>query len=305
MPLKDRIKNIIPDQVLDWNRERKKRALNEALAAQKESGDILTRDSLSTRLRNIGLQKGDVVMVHSAMSKIGYLQDGPETFVNALFDVIGKEGTLCMPSSPVKMLQLDYIKGNPEFDVGNTPSAMGAITEYFRLMPETKRSLHPTEPVCASGPLADQLTKDHFGCETPYTVNSPWKKLMEADGKILYVGVTLDNAGTHLHTLEDAVDFKYPVYVDKLFDVTCIDSVGNRKQMKTRVHNPDFSKRRKCDGLIPMFMERNVLTRHQVGKADCLLLDAQSMFDVMVEEYLQHGITMYTPNGEKIKGYDE
>ena len=69
--------------------------------------------------------------------------------------------------------------------------------------------------------------------------------------------------------------------------------------MKTKVHDPVWSKKRKCDGLIPLFEERNVLEFVKFGNASTLLLDARKMLDVMIEEYKEHGVTMYTPNGSK------
>lgn len=303
--MRDLFRKLLPEKLLNWNRSRKKAQQRANLAAQRDGGNVLTEEILVEQLKKIGLKTGDHVMVHSAMSKIGFLENGPKTFVDALFEVVGENGTICMPSSPVKTLQLLHMQNAPVFDVKNTPSAMGAITEYFRQLPRTRRSLHPTEPVCANGFLADEFVKDHFGEISPYTKKSPWKKLMDAKGKILYIGVTLDNAGTHLHTLEDAVDFCYPVYDDKVFDAVCIDENGIEKKMKTKVHNPEFSKRRKCDGLIPLFIANGVLTKHSLGKAECLFLEADKMFQVMKTAYEAHKITMYTPQGEKIKGYDE
>jgi aminoglycoside 3-N-acetyltransferase len=305
MALKDFVRNLVPQELLEWNRARKKEKQRALLAAQRDGGKVLTKEMLVEQFKNIGLKSGDQVMVHSAMSKIGFLENGPKTFVDALFEVVGENGMICMPSSPVKTLQLEHMKNAPVFDIKNTPSVMGAITEYFRKLPRTRRSLHPTEPVCANGVLAEEFVVDHFGEITPYTAKSPWKKLMDAKGKILYIGVTLDNAGTHLHTLEDAVDFCFPVYADEIFNAVCIDADGNEKIMKTKVHNPEFSKRRKCDGFIPLFIANGVLTKHTLGKAECLFLEADKMFQVMKTAYEAHRITMYTPQGEKIKGYDE
>lgn len=303
--LKDKLRRLLPASMLEQWRALKKQKRRDALDDARKRGEIIIQEQLVLALTKMGIMAGDHLMVHAAMGKMGLLADGPKTVVDALLEVLGPSGTLCMPSSPVNKLQFDYLMENPVFDVRNTPSAMGAISEYFRNLPETKRSLHPTESVCAIGKLADDLVKDHFGEITPYTQRSPWKKLMEANGKVLYIGVTLDNAGTHLHTLEDAVDFKYPVYADTIFEAQLIDADGNARTMKTKVHNPEFSKRRKCDGLIPMFEAAGALQHVQLGNAKCLLLDAKLMFDTMLKAYRNSGITMYTPQGEKIKGYDE
>lgn len=299
------LRKIIPDFVLERFRVAKKNAMRKQLKTQAEAGDVITEQQLVQQLEAMGIGYGDHLMVHSAMSKIGYLAEGPKTFVEALMHIVGPAGTICMPSSPVAKLQLHYIREAPIFNVHQTPSAMGAITEYFRKLPDTIRSLHPTEPVCANGRLAKEFVSGHFGEATPYTAHSPWKKLMEARGKILYVGVTLDNAGTHLHTLEDAVAFKYPVYYPEIFRVRVIDEAGEERHMETYVHNPEFSRRRRCDELIPLFTQEKVMQKTKLGKADCLLLDANAMFDCMVNNYHKHGITMYTPHGEKIPGFDD
>ncbi len=294
------LRTILPTPLLDIYRTRKKKTVRKNLEKQRAIGDIVTKAYLQKQLQDMGIAAGDHLMVHTAMSKMGYLENGPQTFIDALLEVVGPTGTLCMPSSPVSKLQLVHMQQNPVFDLLNTPSAMGSISEHFRRLPATVRSLHPTEPVCAQGALAAEFVKDHFGQLTPYNANSPWKKLMDANGKILYVGVTLINAGTHLHTLEDAVDFKYPVYAEKLFNAKLIDADGKVRTMQTKVHNPEFSMRRKCDDLVPFFQQAGILQKTKLGRADCLLLDAKGMFDVMLKGYQEKGITMYTPKGEDL-----
>jgi aminoglycoside 3-N-acetyltransferase len=230
---------------------------------------------------------------------MGYLKDGPKTFIDALLTVVGETGNILMPTSPNAVFQLNYIQNTPFFDVMNSPSKLGAITEYFRTLPNSVRSLNATEPVSAIGPLADYFTKDHFNQLTPYNEQSPFYKVGEQNGKILYIGVTLDNAGTSLHTLEDEIkDFKYPVYYPTIFDFMVIDKEGQNHKVKTKVHNPEWSKQRKCDGLIPGFESEGVLKKVKIGKADTLLVDANGFFKTMVDQYKAKGVTMYTPNGE-------
>jgi aminoglycoside 3-N-acetyltransferase len=202
-----------------------------------------------------------------------------------------------MPTSPNNVYQLNYIRNTPYFDVLNSPSKTGKITEYFRTLSGVKRSLHPTEPVSAIGPKADYFIKDHFNQLTPYNKNSPFYRLSESGGKILYVGVTLSMAGTNLHTLEDAVDFKFPVYYPEIFEFKVIDENGASHLVKTKVHDPEWSKKRKCDDLIPMLQKEGVLQKVKIGEADSLLLDAKLFLEVMISKYHESGITMYTPKG--------
>lgn len=298
MSLKDLLRHWTPQSLLDWNRARKKKKVNQALDQQKSKGEAITQAKLEKQLKAMGIQKGDSILVHSALSKMGYLEEGPKTLVNALLEVIGENGNLLMPTSPNAQFQLDYIQSLDCFDVNESPSKLGAITEYFRKLPGVKRSLSATEPIAAYGPLADYFIEGHFNQLTPYNNQSPFYRLVEQKGKILYVGVTLANAGTSLHLLEDAVsDFKFPVYYPEVFNVKVKDAHGQIHQVKTKVHDPKQSKLRQCDGLIPLFKEKGVMTSVKLGHADVLLADAKFMYDVMIDEYHKNGVTMYTPKG--------
>lgn len=292
------IRKITPEFLLNTYRKRKKRLREAELESKRRSGEVITVERLVNDLKACGLKEGDDVLVHTSLSKIGYVENGPQTVVSALTEVIETQGNLLMPTSPNAGLQLEYIRSLEAFDVKNSPSALGAITEYFRKLPNVKRSAHPTEPVACLGPDADFYTGGHIGELTPYTERSPFARISERGGKILYIGVTFDNAGTNLHTLEDAVDFKYPVYFNEVFDVKLILENGEQKTVQTKVHNPEQSAKRKCDGLIPLFKEKEVLREASVGEARTLVVDAKRLLDVMIEEYKTRGVTMYTPEGE-------
>lgn len=299
MSLRDVLRNLTPTFVLNWNRQRTKKNRNKALDKMQKSGESITQQKLEEDFRKAGIVEGDVVLVHSSLSKIGHLVDGPKTFVDALMNVVGDKGTILMPTSPNSVYQYDYIQTNKTFDVLKTPSATGKITEYFRTLPNVKRSWHPTEPVSGWGAQLDYFLNDHFNQLTPYNSKSPFYKVSESNGKILYVGVTLANAGTNLHTLEDAVDFKFPVYANEVFEVEIIDPQGEKHAVKTKVHNKEFSKKRKCDDLIPLFMKEGAMKKVQIEKAEALVVDAKKFLQIMIDAYEKDGVTMYTPEGFK------
>ena len=238
-------------------------------------------------------------MVHASLSKMGFIEGGANTVVDVLKEMVGAEGLILMPTSPIARLQLDYVSANPLFDVLNTPSAMGKVSEVFRTSDGVVRSYHPTEPVAAWGAQAYEYIKDHTNKNTPYHWDSPYGKLIQHGGKILYIGVTLDNAGTHLHTLEDAMDVEVPVYYAQEFKLPVHDYEGKELIITTKVHNPEYSKKRRCDELLPMFLREGVYREVYIGKAKTLVFDAKKMFDVMVSAFTERGVTMYNPNGNK------
>jgi len=283
--------------LIDFYKQGKKRAAarqREELAKNKQT---VSEADIITILQEQGLKEGDVLMLHSSLRKIGHVEQGEATLISALLKILGKEGTLMMPSFPAIGFNYDYLKSKPVFDLKQTPSRMGVVTETFRKKNGVLRSLHPTDSVIAFGKEADYLVKDHFGQLTPYNEKSPFYRLCELKGKILMIGVGLDSL-TNLHTLEDAVpDFKYPVYHDTLFTMELIDAAGNKQTMQTKVHNPVWSRKRRCNDLAQHFEAAGLLKHFRLGLADCMLIDAYAMHAWMVENYKSRGITMYTPQG--------
>lgn len=57
-----------------------------------------TSSSLISDFQRIGLKKGDIILVHSSLSKIGWTVGGPVAVIEALQNVITEEGTLIMPA---------------------------------------------------------------------------------------------------------------------------------------------------------------------------------------------------------------
>src|SRR5574341_1575649 len=58
----------------------------------------LTVDSLAEQFAACGLAAGQTVLVHTSMSRIGWIVGGAETVIRALLRVLTPEGTLMMPA---------------------------------------------------------------------------------------------------------------------------------------------------------------------------------------------------------------
>ena len=295
--MRDVLKKILPSFLIDVYKKAKRK--NRALKREelKNSGKAIGFEEIKRILKVQGIERGDTIMLHSSLSKMGLVDGGADTVIRSVLEVIGQEGTLAMPSFPGFGFNIDYLKTGPVFDVRNTPSRMGIITETFRKMPGVKRSLHPTEPVCALGPKADLITKDHFGQLTPYSSSSPFGKLNELNAKVLLLGVDLDIL-SNLHTLEDAVtDFKFPVYLNESIACKVINEEGKDLIMKTKVHDPSWSKKRNCKELEAMFIKDNCLKKTKIGNAELTIIEAGKMHESMLRHYKNEGVTMYTPKG--------
>ncbi len=294
--MREFLRSITPDFILHlYKRQKKKRRANERqrLALQ---GKVIAENDIIEQLKQNGLKAGDVAMVHSSLSRLGNVQGGASTVIRALIEVLGDDGTLVMPSFPALGYTFDYLSKNPSFDVRHTPSQMGAITEAFRKIKGVKRSMHPTDPVCSIGKETKFLLKDHYSQLTPYNQNSPFYKLITLKGKIILLGTKLDTV-TNFHVPEDMIEnYKYPVYHTKQFLVKVRDEVGVERMVTTKSHDPAMSKKRKCNELEPAFIKDGVMKRFNIGDASCAIIDAEKMYNWLMEKYKQ-GITMYTPFG--------
>lgn len=290
--------NILPKSFIIFYKNNKKRQRlkqREFLISQNKS---VSKQHIIDKLKSIGITKGDVVMLHSSLSKIGFVQNGANTIINALMEVIENDGTLVMPAFPAVGFNYDYLKTNPVFNVKETPSKMGIITEVFRKKENVFRSLHPTDSVCAFGKQAEYLVKDHFNQLTPYNKYSPFYKLCQLQGKIILIGVDL-NSLTNFHTHEDAIaNFEFPVYHKTQFNTDVIDDNGVKKTMHTKVHNPEWSKKRKCNDFIVPFENAGFLKKFTLGNAQCIVIKANEMHTWLVENYNTKGISLYTPQGK-------
>ena len=69
-----------------------------------EKRKLITPDDITTALKEIGVQKGQVIMVHTSLSSLGYVCGGAQSVIEALLECVGEEGTVMMPTQSWKNL---------------------------------------------------------------------------------------------------------------------------------------------------------------------------------------------------------
>ena len=163
----------------------------------------VTRDEIINGLRKLGLGKGDLVTLHSSLKSLGHVEGGGHAVIRALLETIGPQGTILMPAFSFPLKSQD----EPIFDVDETPSCVGLISELFRREYATHRSIHLSHSYAAAGPLAPELTVHRLDI-TPCGEDSPLGKFMRRDGKILLLGVGY-NSCTAFHVVEEQMKAPY------------------------------------------------------------------------------------------------
>jgi aminoglycoside 3-N-acetyltransferase len=160
-----------------------------------------TRTSLVKDLRQIGVQSGDLLMVHASLRALGPIAGGVNTLIHALFDAIGPTGTLAAYVDFEMFYEEDDAE-IPVFDkrIAHAARDHGVLHETLRNWPGALRSDHPDAGVVAIGPLAGPITRDH-PFQYGYGEGSPFEKIVQAGGKVLMLGAPLDTI-TLLHYAE-------------------------------------------------------------------------------------------------------
>ncbi|MCD6360897.1 MAG: AAC(3) family N-acetyltransferase, partial [Armatimonadetes bacterium] len=157
---------------------------------------IVTAGHIQSAAREAGLRSGDVVLVHSSLSSMGWVEGGAEAVIEALLGVLDPaRGTLVFPT----LCQADKERRFETWDIERSPSDVGRITEVARLRADAIRSDHPTHSVAAIGARARELTRDHAGAHgrpspwgpAAFGHGSPWEKLYEWDAHYLFLGTTM------------------------------------------------------------------------------------------------------------------
>ena len=238
----------------------------------------------------MGVKRGDIVLVHSSLSRLGYVEGGAATVVAALLEAVGPEGTIGAPT--FWGYSRFYIKGKTIYDVIESSSILGAVSEAIRKHPDAKRCLHPTHPAAFIGPASEGLTGDHHLDMTPVGPKSPYRKLVDLKGKIVLLGVTLESV-TNFHTIEDEIsDFPIRVYCKEPVKFKVIDEDRRTKEVITYCHDPETEKIRRFNKMVAPLFRLQVLKATNLGKSRAMVMDAYQLHHALHDLY-KEGKTVY------------
>jgi aminoglycoside 3-N-acetyltransferase len=232
----------------------------------------VSKDRIIRDLRRIGVRKGDHIAVTLSLKSIGHVDGGPTTFIDAMLETLGSNGTLLMNTFtrtfPLSMIPSDFIS-----DRRTTPVWTGLVPETLRKRKDSTRSPHPSFSVTAIGKLAQHLTKDHNENSNLFM---PYSRLAEAGGKYLCIGlgnrlVAIRHEAQRLAGLFNLVhqwrgvkykDFEGKVMIYIYNSLPCI---------------------RKLPELVPTLEKTGIVKTGKVGMARSVLAPAKELLQAMAE----------------------
>lgn len=158
----------------------------------------MNKNDFKSSLTGLGVKRGMNLMVHSSLRRIGFNgKGGAEMVMELLFELIGPECTLIMPTITGKVT-----REQPVFHAEYSPSDVGHLTNVFRKSPGALRSFHPVHSVAAKGPMAEFFTVGHHMANTPWSPDTPYGKILrDKECSILFLGVDL-TYNSCFHALE-------------------------------------------------------------------------------------------------------
>jgi len=237
-----------------------------------------TPADLRRALLQLGIVPGDVLIVHSAFDKFLGFEGGPVDVVRALQEVVGPDGALMMPTIPFQGTAVEYALGDPVFDVRQTVSRMGLISEVFRRCPGVVRSIHPTHSVAVWGKRADEIIAGHERSDTPCGRLTPYARLLDYDGKILLMGASASTM-TFCYFAAEELEPRLPVPVltRETYAMRWKDAHGT-----VRVSNVRLFARGIDHDLSPLIAElkrRKQWRQGRVGRVRLALVRARAVYD--------------------------
>jgi len=258
----------------------------------------ISQADVEAALRECGLSDGDACFVQAAMSAFGAFEEGPDSVLNALSGVVGPDGLIAMPAYSLTGPAIEHLAADQLFDPQRTPSRMGAISEGFRLIPGTLRSIHPTHSTSVWGSGAEEISQGHETAATPFGEGTPFPRIVERDALQLFFGCGT-GAITMYHSFEcvRVPPFPLDVFANRRFDAHCLDRDGNEMTVRTLVHNPALHPGRIDSNPRLQKVYRDAILEAggravKLGHGEIIAIRLPALFEVF-EKLVQQGITIY------------
>ncbi len=245
----------------------------------------LSTEQVRDQLRALGVELGDVLLVHSSFRAARPIEGGPAGLIEALSRAVGPIGTLVMPSW----------SGDDDrpFDPATDPASpdLGIVPETFWRLPGVRRSDHAFA-FAARGPLAERILADGLPLP-PMRPESPVGRVLECDGKVLLLGVDHDaNSTIHLAELLAGVPYRAPKHITVLRN--------GRPRRIDYAENDHCCQRFRLAG--DWLRQRGLQREGPVGHAPSLLMRSRDLVDTVVARLEREPYLFLHPRGS---GCDE
>ncbi len=234
-----------------------------------------TPDDLLHTLRRLGIERGDILCVHSSYNAFDGFTGNAGDVLRILKEAVGPEGGLMMPTQPFSGSAIDYAREHPVTNLAKAPSQVGLITELLRRLPSAVRTIHPTHPVALWGARGTGLAGDDWAASTPCGTGTAYHRLFENDGKILMLGTSLQPMTFfHFAEAEIAPITPFNPYTEEIYELQSLDRAGKLYVTRTRLFERSLGSRRRMARMVPELKRLGGWKEARVGTVSMILVKA-------------------------------
>lgn len=262
----------------------------------------ITKQSLIDALLSAGIEKNDTVLVHSDIAAFGTTEnfsrkEALNIFYDAFMEVLGSEGTLCVPA-----YFYEYARFGIPYDIALSPVSkeLGVFAKYINSLPESKRSCNPLAAVAAVGRNADYI------CEIKnrhnYGEDSAFNRLHKLNAKIVMLGTTT-NSVTFGHYVEYHVGV--PHMYNKIYNIPVLNNgevIFDWSISSVRYLNADVVygglNRKKIEENINILTHHNIMKYKNYLESTIYVINTDTLYNVLAKNLFQNPYKYldHTPN---------
>lgn len=248
-----------------------------------------TREQLRSQLCAMDIPRDGVLLVHSSMKAVGQAEGGAETVLDVLCEHMS-DGLLLMPTHTWATINNEH----NIYDYTAEPSCTGILGSLLLRLPGSVRSLHPSHSVAAWGKNAEEFVEGEHLCQTPCPRDGIMGKLLDAGGKILFLGCPLSK-NTFIHGVEEWAQIPDRLGEPELRYIIMRDgSTYFTTMCPHRAPVPDISVN--YAKLEAPLLELHAASEHRFGDARCILCDCSEMTRIVSEMLILEPDLFITPD---------
>jgi aminoglycoside 3-N-acetyltransferase len=239
---------------------------------------MIEKNEVILGFKKLGLQSGDIVLVHSSFKSFNGEISSPQKIIDALLEIVGEKGTVIFPA-----FNFDFSTHGKDFDIVKTPSQMGILSKFASTHYDSIRTIDPVYSFVVIGYMKNKLEK--LITSHSYGSDSMFAKIREYDGKIMCIGVENYNEWmTFFHYVEEMQKVPYRSF--KEFSGNIIDRNGMGKKTKLVLYVRNLSKGVETElNLMGNILENEKIIKiGNIGSSKIRFMSSREVYDRTVKE---------------------
>ena len=241
---------------------------------------IITKDSVISDLKKLGIQRGDILFLTADLMNIGYYggsrKETLSNWVEIFNELVGEKGCYIIPSYTSTFLR--FKKNSSIVFSKYSPSIAGAFVNFLIKRNEVKRSTHPTHSYVGLGNNVEHFLNSNSPKSLSYSIIGD---IINANGKLLMLGtVDKKNAPPAMHYVQEVLGHTQKGPFKGLFQTYFINEKGEKELFTVKDYGGCS---RGAYNLYGALIINEAIEFGKVGSANCAIMDGKKSFSVLYD----------------------